>query len=608
MAYTWDEIVSIMEERRRDEPALKRAMLDVRDRVNGDYVLPLYDVKGEPLVHPLAPQLIADAIESKSMRAASTNPQIACPALNESETQRLNAQRRRTALYAHWDDSNVLLSTRRGFRHLAGYGTVCWIVEPDMRDERARVSLRDPLTVFPEPRAPEDIRPVGNCGFIYARSAQALARMYPTDSQGRDLTRMWEGIKSVNEMVDVIEWIDGDYYVWGLLGLRRDHDRSASGMYPRPLLTPMELRRIPNRAGMVPVAVGHTVTLDRIASAVQRITGIADTLDMFTALETIAAEKAVFPDRYVIGGEGRTPVIVGGQWQDGRTGNTNVLMDARQVGELVSTVGPNTAQVISRLERSARLSGGNPGLFSGELTGSLRSGQTVSALGSFAVDPAVAEMQDIMAAHLSLVNRGIAGVSKGYFGAKSYRLWSGRGADPHMVEVRPNRDFADDTNKVSYAFPGSDVNAITVALGQAVGTQMMSKATARAKHPMVDNPDHEAEQIAREQLEDALYAGLRQQMVAGQIPVPDAARIIELMRTMPIEQAISQAQREAQERQATPTEDPAAQQPGLAMPGMGMEAPAAPDAFQGATQDLRDLRQLTVALNNRSTATPAVVR
>lgn len=603
MARSWDEIVTLMEERRRDETKLKRAMLDVRDRVNGDYVLPLYDVQGEPLMHPLAPQIIADAIESKSMRAASTQPQIICPAAYESEASRNAASRRRTALYAHWEDSNVHLASRRAFRHLAGYGTMCWIVDPDMRDGRARVQLRDPLTAFPEPRAPEDIRPVNDCGFIYARSPQALSRMYPTDSEGRDLSKMWDGIKSVNEMVDVIEWIDGDHYVWGLLGLRREHGRAAGGVYPRPLMTPMELRRIPNRAGMVPVAVGHTVTLDRIASSVQRITGIADMLDLFTALESIAAEKAVFPDRFVVGRDGRAPVIVGGGWKDGRSGETNLLYDVAQIGELVSTIGPNTGQVISRLERAARMSGGNPGLFGGELTGSLRSGQTVSALGSFAVDPAVAEMQDIMANHLALVNKAVAHVSKGYFGPKTYRLWSGRGSDPYMVEVKPDRDFANDENKVTYSFPGSDVNAITVALGQAVGTQMMSKATARMKHPMVDNPDHEAEQIAREQLEDALYAGLRQQMAAGQIPVPDGARIIELMRTMPVEKAIAQAQKEAQERQSAPAQDPSQEQPGLSMPGMGAEsAPAEASQIPAPAQDLKDLRQLTIALNNRSTA------
>ena len=92
----------------------------------------------------------------------------------------------------------------------------------------------------------------------------------------------------------------------------------------------------------------------------------------FMALELIAQEKAIFPDRYIIGRSGQVPMIVGGEWKDGREGEVNVLLDAENIGELRSAPDQNTRVAIDRLERNARISTGTVPQIGGESYGALR--------------------------------------------------------------------------------------------------------------------------------------------------------------------------------------------------------------------------------------------
>lgn len=589
----WHEIVDIVETRRRDDATLKQVMQDIRDRVNGDYVIPLLDVEGQPIAAPLAPQVIVSAIENVAMRAASTKPMIAVPQKYDSATASRAAAKGRQGFYGIWNESKFLkIGVRRAFRHLAGYGSLVIHVMPDTRDGLPRIEVRDPLYVYPEPRSPEDTRPVDDVAMIYAKPAGTVIRMFPTLPDGTDTMRVLGTAVRNNEAVDLLHWIDGDEIVYGVLGLRKERRLIQYGS-----VQPTELARVPNRAGMVPVAVGTAVTLDRMASSVSRIIGVADLLDRFTALEAIAAERAVFPDRYVLGRDGRPPMILGGEWKDGRTGEMNVIVDAAGVGELVSTIGPNTAQVKSSLERAARLTAADPGLFSGELNGSIRSGQTVNALGSFAVDPRVAEMQDIMGAHLETVNQAIAKVAKGYFQSKTFYLHSGKPSDHLLCEVKP--DDLPERTAVQYAFPGSDINQITVALGQMVASQMVSQETARAQHPLIDNPEQEAQRIVEEALHSATLDMVRARAAQGAIEPLDMANLLKAMRDGDLVQALIDVDRQARERQATPAPATAPESmPGLAADGpsaMSMvEPPPMPGA--GVVDRLQGTRELARAL------------
>lgn len=597
----WDEVSSIIAARRQHDTPAKRACIDVRQRYNGDYVLPLWNVSEQPVMNSLAPQLISDAIESQAQRAASTMPVTHVPAVIASQSRsRERAQTRRRAIEAFHLDSQLDLILGRAFRHLAGYGTNAFVIDACFEEKVPRIKLRDPLTSYPQPRTPEDVDPPDDCGFFYLRSPGEMMEYYPNDIHGNSLTDYWKGLQRSDYMVEVVEWFDEDQISVGTVGIR--NDLYANQYIERTMTTAVQLSCVPNRMGECPVVVGNVITLDRIQAAVSKIVPITDMLDKITLLEMVAAQRSVFPDRYILGQQGQTPQLVNGQkWKDGATGEMNLVMGAGGIGELNSGVGPATAQVQGYLERAARNSSGNPAMFQGESNGSLRSGQTVNALANISVDPAMAEMQKVMAAHLRHVNMKLMGCAKAYFGSKQFSMYSGQSSDLELVEFTPNKDFESFENRVEYPMAGQDVGQATVAVGQLVGAELMSKRTGRVKHPLIDNPDNEERQIEREALSQALRASIQQQASnpQGGMPVMDLARIIQLLdQGVDLPDAVLQAQGEAQKRQASQAPPPEAgmatapeAQPGLSPPGAGVEAQPSIGPVAGGLDNVHQLFQ-----------------
>ena len=63
MAYTFDEIVGIIRQRQDGQSDLMGRMNDIKDRYNGDYVIPLPSMDDEPVLPPLTPALISENID-----------------------------------------------------------------------------------------------------------------------------------------------------------------------------------------------------------------------------------------------------------------------------------------------------------------------------------------------------------------------------------------------------------------------------------------------------------------------------------------------------------------------------------------------------------------
>jgi hypothetical protein len=408
-----------------------------------------------------------------------------------------------------------------------------------------------------------------------------------------------------DQMWDMVEWIDEDETVVGILGPRTMENptfveqRAGSGG--------MELRRWENRTGMCPVAIPRRVTLDRIAGQMDSIVGIVDWMARLMALDVLAAEKDVFPDVAVIGEDNRMPELAGGEWQDGRTGNVNLVTGAKAIQTMHTTPGPMTERVLGALERTGRMSSGATPLYGGDNPNSLRTGRAIDTIGGFSVDPMVAELQGIVARSLErCINPAIMETEKGYWPSKKYVVFSGMRGDQEAVEYTPEEHFETTANVVVYSFPGTDLSQITVALAQLNGTGMISQHTARTEHPLIDNPEQEERKLVQERLADALLTGLQQQAAGGAIPPADVGRILALVaRGQELHEAVDQAQREAQERQAQQAPAPMEgqvtapeAQPGLAQPGMGAEQPQAMPTVEEPEQGLQNVRQLLTSLRS----------
>ena len=601
MSRSWDEIASTMWTRKLDDSYLIKQMIETRDRYNGDVVVPLLDVEGEPTMGSLAPQIVADGIDHNAMRAAGVIPAISCPAMSGKPRAKETAAVRRRALYANWNHCAIELLLYRFYRHFIGYGTASLVVVPDFEYERAKIELRDPLTSYPELRAPEDFRSPLNVGFVYGRSNDWLARNYPNHM------RELQAVGS-DTLWDIVEWIDEDDIVLGVLGPRNVSQRSLQDTryYPSPSGNSVELRRWPNRCDMVPAAVPRRATLDRVMGQLAHVYPTVDFLDRMMALEAIAAERGTFPDMVIMGRRTAAPSVEGGRWKDGREGEPNFVLDADGVQLLNPSVSQSTLNTISMLERSARTSGGVLPQFGGETGGSLRTGRALDALGGFSVDPRIMEAQKFGARALQTINSCVMSMEKGYWPSRKYTVFSGWAGDTELVEYTPEKVFTSYDNSVDYALPGTDVSPTTVALGHMMGAELISKHTARTKHPYIDDPSSENKRIVEERIEDAVLVTFLQQASTGTLPLIDLVRINELYQdTGSMIEAVKTADEEARERQAqqAPPEAPQVQ-PGLAMPGMGAES-----APQGAPPTgPQNLEALLGALQGPPQSTQTIIK
>lgn len=611
-AWSWEEIWTAIAKRREQDSLLFQMMIAVRDRANGDVVVPLPNIESDlEEMSPPIPQLITDVIDSIAMRAGSVTPTIYCPPLDAMKQTGHSsiefASIRRRALYGSWH-KNALRETKlpRAFRQLVAYGSCCFVVMPDYEMECARIEIRDALSAYPQLRSPEDTREPTNCGFVYGKSASWILKNWGhIDGVSRLIAE-----KSNDIMWDCVEWIDERDIVIGILGPRTE-TYLQSGVAPYAISQAgnkgMEIKRYPNRVGMVPVAIPRRVTLDRVMGQVSHLIPGFDLYGRMMALDVLAAERGVFPDMVVVGQGGRMPSLQGGQWRDGRTGEINVLLDG-DAKVLQSGPGPLTQQTLSMLERNFRMSSGSPGMMSGELTGSLRSGQTVNSLASYSVDPRIAEVQLIMARALTVVNQAVIETEKAHWPDQKYVCFSGLPGDT-LTEYVPSKHLESPINSVIYPMPGLDAQNMTVAVAQLNGAKLLPKKQARVLHPFVYNAEQAEEEVNLEAMEEAALTGFLQQLVSGQLPFVDAVEVMKQYGgESKLVNAFVRAQEAAQKRQASQAEvteegiAPGAQ-PGLSMPGVGVEqqppAPA-PDAGQeGPPADLQQLRSMIVNLRSR---------
>jgi hypothetical protein len=523
-------------------------MISNRDRYNAEIVTLLPDVSNIPATTQPGPNFFIEGIDGLARLANQDLPKIICPVLNPGEDASMKkASIRQAAMYHAWYDSQLQIKLGRAFRHYGGYGTFAMVVMPDDERQVASIEIRDPLTAYPELRTADDIRSPRNVGFMYARSAEWIRSHYPgkadTYLSTKNLDKGWE------TLWDVVEWIDEEDIVIGLLGPRFP----ANGYYDsRPIgYTAVELDRFPNLAGMVPVVVPRRVTLDKVMGQMTNMINYSDIYGRLLSLQIVATEKAIFPDMVAISRTGGTPQLIGGEWKDGRTGDINTMVDG-ELQILGKEAGPGTVPMLQLIDGHIRGSGGASALMGGN-AGSMRTGAGVDALGDFGPNPLAAEAQVVMAHALGELNKGVVAVQKGYYGKKKFVAYLGVPGSSKAVSYVPSKDLDSDANVVIYPHPGIDQNRYAVAVAQLNATKMISRKTARKMNPMVGDENEEELFTTQEEINDAILGSVAQLIASGSMPISVGARIAEKIgEGIPAAKAVLEAQAEAATAQQAP--------------------------------------------------------
>lgn len=592
-------------------------MVDVRDRYNGaavDYVLPMGSSSMEEEFDALTPPLIAEAIDFLASRANEVTPGILCPAIKagkeEGVRSREFALRRRQALSEVWEQSRFKLVMGRAYRHLGAYASFALAVVPDSDLGMPRIKCFDPLSTFPDPQANEDYSDPQNVGFITGMSAETLLAKYP---HAKSMVARHQHASASNQMWDVALWCDKKEWVMGIMGPRQDeHGRHTSGGQGWQT-SAMELWRQEHRLSRVPFVTPRRVTLDVITSQLVNLVDQTDLAARLMRLQIAAAEKSIFPDRYVIGKSSTGMSLNDGanKWLDGRDGEVNRLMDVDAIGNLPGSPDPAAERVADRLERNFRAGSGLVPQAGGETYGALRTGRGIDALTGMAVDPRVREMQDLSQAYLPAINEAVLETFEtcDEFRDKKYWLFSGGPGDFVRNEFTPSTHVEGVyDNKVLYSIAGAGLNETNIIVTGMVGAELISRRSGREMHPGIKDAQLEEARITEEKLEAAMMMGIEQQLVQGGMP-PIMAALIEKHQSenpsIDIFEAVRRAdddmrelrQREAEDQAAAAqAAQPQAGPPGMAPGGAPGGAPPGDPSTIGPPGELQNVQSLNNAM------------
>jgi hypothetical protein len=543
-------------------------MRRVRDLANGDVVVPLNELDRNAKTN--VANLLVQGLDQMSMRVSSTMPAPFFPPVKEgSENAKKYARMRKKALLSFWDENRMQMKLRRRARHLLAYSQAPVFIKPDFRTLTPKWVVRNPLDTFAAPMEDDDVVPE-NCIFTSKVSASWLLSNY--GPLVADKLRF--GRVDSDARYTLLEYVCDDSMQLIVLGAEDNPELNAS---ERVGLEAILLEAIPNRTGMPLAVVPQRITLDKARGQFDGVLGMYYTRARLQALTEIAIERGIFPEEYLVARPGENPEIM--QLADGKAGILGVVKGG-DIQQLQLNPGYKTDSALDRLERQERLEGAIPAEFGGESATNIRTGRRGEAVLSATVDYRVQEAQEVFANSLLHEDKIAIAIEKAYWGDQSKTFFIPSRTSVGQESYVPNKVWQTDFHYVAYSAAGSDVNSLIIGLGQRLGVGLMSKESAREADPLISDPDLEHDRIIAEGVEAALLQSIQQQAANPEGPYQpdDLAYLTKLVieNDVPLFDAVRRTNERAQERQAQamPAGSPETM-PGLAMPGMGAEAPVA---------------------------------
>lgn len=572
---TPDEICHLFHERRLRGGVERERMREMCALYQGDIAIPLPEMGGYD--RPAVINFARMGINQMGMRVASTMPIVEHIPIDYGVRDRAErrAKERRQVNHGWWGKNRMPLQLRQRGRWYFAYAQSPVVVRPCF-DKRLPTygmpmwQLRSPLDCYAATTAGvTDLRPC-DAMFAQTRTVGWVRYTYP-DQAG--LFRQ----ANPNDLVDVIEYLDIDEaHIVASLTARRfgDYEHLGGAWTEQQPTRGVTLERVENRTDMPWTTVAGNISLERRVSNYEGMLGMYQAQAKLQALGLIAKQRSVFQTEWLIGSTQNVEPVITVQ-ANPEKGIIGKIRDGK-----IDRYAPDPQYAndssIDRLERSQRVEAGVPASFGGEAASNVRTGKTLSGLVDDSVQPLLAEAHEVFAASLHEENRTAIAIDKAYFGPKTFFV--SFNGDKARVTYEPETLWETDEHIVRYPYPGADVAEINIATGQAMGAGLMSKRTAARLNPLVENAEVEHDELIYEQLESAL---LQQILAMASTPgagleLIDMAEMVKRVRADDVElvDAIIEQQKRAQERQATPAEDPAEAMPGMSPPGQGVEQPA----------------------------------
>lgn len=555
-------IISLYKQRLNLYGPLHQRMSMIQSIYNGTMVVPLPDM--EEATMPSVPNLLAQGVDQMAGRITSVTPSISFasikPGVRNSDRRASTAGR---TISGWWQEDRLPMKMKQRGRQQIAYGMAPCIIRWNSKDKRPTWQIRHPLETFPSTDLiPGTVSPT-DCIFAYRRSVGWLrANGYGT--QVYALTGEYNMPQDASVLL--MEYVNVEETHLIAAGYKQPDSNSFIEMdqYGQQMRG-VTLENFANRTGNInPVVIPMRITLDTAGGQFDNMIGMYYQQAKLMALETIAVEKGIFPDTYLVSRSGEMGRFLDGP-HDGRTGMVNVIAGG-DIKEIQASPGYLTNPTIDRLERAQRVTSGIPAEFGGESGGNIRTGRRGDAVLSAVIDYPVAEAQETFAYALTEENKAAMELSKQWAGNLKKTIFVGTGNAARPVTYTPKETFETIDHIVHYPASGSDLNSLIMGIGQRVGLGIMSKETAATLDPYIDNPEVEHDSIIAEGLEQALMAGLQQQASTGAVPPLTVAKVMKLVKDdrMELAEALNKVTEEAiKEQEAKQAEASGGMEPGM---------------------------------------------
>jgi hypothetical protein len=547
------EVIQLYRQRLSFYGPLHQKMKIIQAIYNGTMEIPLPDMEESTM--PSVPNLLAQGVDQMAGRITSVIPSVNFasmkPGVRVSDRRAMTASR---TICGWWQSDRLSMKMKQRGRHQIAYGMSPVVIRWNNKDKRPTWQVRHPLETYPSTDIlPGQLSPT-DCIFAYRRSVAWLR----SKGYGDKLYALTGNFDMPNDAsVLLLEYVDTEQTMLVAAGYKTvdPYAMIELELGGNTQMRGVVLENYANMSGDEnPVVIPMRITLDTAGGQFDNMIGMYYQQAKLMALETIAVEKGIFPDTYLVSRSGEMGRFLDGP-HDGRTGMVNIIAGG-DIKEIQSSPGYLTNPTIDRLERSQRLSAGIPAEFGGESGSNIRTGRRGDAVLSAVIDYPVAEAQETFAYALQEENEAAIELAKNWDGTNKRTLYVGTGNSARPVSYVADETFETKEHIVSYPASGADLNSLIIGIGQRVGLGIMSKETASTLDPYIDNPEFEHDTIIAEGLEQAIMSGLQQQAASGAIAPLVIAKVMRLVRDdkMELAEALNKVTEDALKEQQAQTE------------------------------------------------------
>jgi hypothetical protein len=574
-----DEILALLEEAKKQQDPMVRMAQKVLDVYDGNIVLPLAEI--DKVSEPAVANLTFSGVDAMGQAIGSQVPQNFFAQRGDASTARKAARQKKDLIGYWWDESQIDIQLPQWGRFYAAYGASYVMVRPHLKKGCPEYIGLDPLRTFP---SGTDVC----CEFAITLRRQTrrwVAKRYP-EAAGQ----LWSREGKPSDQIELVEYVDDYEFVV----LART---TTNVMYPYAARQQgvIRLTGFKNLAGRCPVMAAGRPGLSGPKSQFAGVLGKYIQRAQLQAYSMIGVRKSVMPEKWIWSADPQmTPSII--EHADALTGDIGIVAGGR-----IEQMLPQPSQMVpmmeDRLERAERVEARQPAEWGGESSSNVRTDRRGTSIYQATTDLPVAEAHMRFQRLLTEANKCAIDIDKGYWGGTSKSFYVVRGEVEEKIDYDPDVLWSGDadTHRVIYSHPGADSAGLAVELGQRIGMDNLSHHEAQEIDPFVKDPERTRDLIVYEKLQNVVLEGLAAQSQQGALPVVDLARIMQRVKSDKdeLEDAVVAQQAEAQQRQAAqaPPTAPEAQ-PGLSMPGTGVESVQQPPPALGNVGALLSRLQL----------------